>query len=467
MKMTVIKNNISILFVILILLQIMIVLYFGRIKNEICSISDKIMKNEVFSIISDLRETNLTKKYEIQQENRQFFQLPSFWPFDLKANNYQTIGSEVGRTANRNHKKNDRLDQAKMSLTKTGSFFYYSALSVSDNLLLSKDGFLEVSKKYMSVSHFDLVKGMLFGDISSMDKDFKHNLKVIGMLHVVSASGYNVSLLLGVLSIFFKKIFSGVGWMFFALGSVFFYTLLAGAQPSIIRASIMTSINLICSFVFRRQRRPLRILAITVIIMLLFNISYLESISFQLSVLATMGIILSFSRGDAQKNTTLSVMYGEILALEGNSTRHLSKSAVLLIFKDSLLVTLSAQVLVWPVLLLHFGEFNLVSLVANTFLLWLTPLITIFGMIFVVFGWLVGGGLFSFGDLIVRMLYFFLWLVIYIFETATQFFSKFGWMNYETVLRPSWPLIFLYWGLVLVFFKIKQYICNKYAKASI
>src|SRR3989344_8142700 len=84
-----------------------------------------------------------------------------------------------------------------------------------------------------------LLLGIVFGIKEPMPKDFKNNLRTTGVLHVIAASGMNVTLIGGFISSFFTFFLKRQLALVFSIVGIMFYALLSGLEPSIIRASIM------------------------------------------------------------------------------------------------------------------------------------------------------------------------------------------------------------------------------------
>ena len=89
--------------------------------------------------------------------------------------------------------------------------------------------------------------------------------------------------------------------------------------------------------------------------MLLYNPNWLLSISFQLSFLATFGVIV----------------VAPILV------KHLER--VPKVLREDLGVTVAAQAMVLPVIAYNFGQLSLFGIVANLLILWTIPLVMISG----------------------------------------------------------------------------------------
>lgn len=200
-----------------------------------------------------------------------------------------------------------------------------------------------------------LLLGTLLGVTSGFPATFYEALRATGTLHVVVVSGYNISVLINTLArlliVFPLKIRFGI-----TLAFIVFFVLLVGPEAPVIRAAIMGSIALLAT-VLGRQGDAMRALIFVAVVMLVFNPNWLTDLSFQLSFLATLGLILIFPLLD------------QIFPGRG------------VILREDLLVTLSAQIMVWPLLAYSFGRISLVSPLVNALLLWTIPLITYFGLV--------------------------------------------------------------------------------------
>jgi len=84
-----------------------------------------------------------------------------------------------------------------------------------------------------------LLMGMVFGVNEKFPNDFRQALQTTGVLHVIAASGMNVtfvsSALLYTLGLFLNRRSA----LLFGIVGIIFYVFLVGFQPSILRASIM------------------------------------------------------------------------------------------------------------------------------------------------------------------------------------------------------------------------------------
>jgi len=234
-----------------------------------------------------------------------------------------------------------------------------------------------VIKQLIAEPHASLLIGFLFGEKALLNESTQKVLKVVGMQHVISASGYNVALVLNFASLVFGKVFTKKITSFFSLTTMLVYIFMAGITASLLRAGLMVTMLVLSTHFFHKQYLAAHSLYLTAVILLLWQPFLIHSISFQLSFLATLGLV-KFSHlfqprttNEPEKSYKLKKITLSIHIIEGIKET----------LKSSFQTTLAAQIFTLPIILFHFGELSLLSLVANTLLLWLTPLITILGLI--------------------------------------------------------------------------------------
>lgn len=115
-----------------------------------------------------------------------------------------------------------------------------------------------------------------------------------GLAHTLAASGFHVSLMLALVLRSLKyqppKMQAIAGWTALAV-----YIGLTGLQPSVIRASLMGAGTLL-GMATGRQIKPLGGLSMAATLILIWNPQWIWDVGFQLSVVATLGLILTVRR---------------------------------------------------------------------------------------------------------------------------------------------------------------------------
>lgn len=120
-----------------------------------------------------------------------------------------------------------------------------------------------------------------------------------GLAHTLAASGFHVSLLLGlVMGILRWPAIQGrlshPGLAQLGIGTVVLggYVLMTGAQPSVLRAGLM-GLGVLVGLALERRTQPLGCLLLTVTLLLVWNPTWIDDVGFRLSVMATLGLMVS------------------------------------------------------------------------------------------------------------------------------------------------------------------------------
>jgi competence protein ComEC len=117
------------------------------------------------------------------------------------------------------------------------------------------------------------------------------DFRIAGLSHALAASGFHLTVLLGtVLAV--ARSWPSLARLPLAVGAIVLFLLLAGPQPSVVRAVISGALALLAREAGRRGR-PLGLLALTVVVMLLARPMWWADLGFQLSVAATAGLLVS------------------------------------------------------------------------------------------------------------------------------------------------------------------------------
>ncbi len=300
-----------------------------------------------------------------------------------------------------------------------------------------------------------LVFAMIFGVEGQFPSDLYRFFKVMGMLHIVSASGFNVSL---VVRLFDSVLGEGIGHRFKAYlltVLVIAYFLLSSRGVSLIRASLMALLSLWLRLLFLRQSNPRNNLYMVSLFLLVLNLDFVTSVSFQLSVLATVAILWVYpaisSNSGRGSGYSSQVDLADFFNLSSQFKNLFSAGCVYL--EETFYISLAVNLVVLPLTIYHFQELSLLSLPCNLLLLWLVPLVTMTGLIwlglnliFSSFGW------WSFS----QISSFLLWLPTQLLLSAAQFLGDWDWSVIK-MPKISFSLVLLWWfGLWLVL-KIKKW----------
>lgn len=271
-----------------------------------------------------------------------------------------------------------------------------------------------------------LLLGIVFGIKEQMSKENFAQFRNAGVLHVIAASGMNVTMVGGFLSSFFTMFLRRQFALVLTILGICFYAVLAGLEPSIVRASIM-GILVFCAQILGRQRLSVYSLFLAAFAMFFISPNLLFDVGFQLSFMATLGLILIPKiRPARHASQTLRGVAGGGIG-------------------EDLLTTISAQIATLPILLFSFGTYSLWSVVVNGLVLWVVPILMMLGGIGAILGLIIE----PLGQV---FLYLSLPFLLY-FQEVISTFSRLG--GLATIREFSWQLVVGYYcflSAVLVFF---------------
>ncbi len=309
------------------------------------------------------------------------------------------------------------------------SFFYNNLYSLRQQVRGNITSGISPPQSY-------LAKAMVLGDRSSFSDDFNEKLSVSGTRHIAAISGMHIVIISSMLFIFFSCLPIKRRYVALcALFCVFLFVVFVGAPASALRAGLMGGVALIGSIVYRKPY-SFRLIAIVATAMLFFNPLLLHyDLGFQLSFLAVIGI-LSLQPVIKKKIT-------EITKKQKNKKKHKIKSFLKRnnFLADLIAVTLSAQIMVSPLVAYNFGHVSVLSIPANVLIVpllpYIIPLIVLTGV--------TGFFLFSFAS------QFLLSIVVLIIEfTAAIPFSVFYLQSFSVYI-----LVIMY---TYIFYRIRFFV---------
>lgn len=178
--------------------------------------------------------------------------------------------------------------------------------------------------------------------------ELREAFRASGLSHALAASGFHLTVLLGALRPLVARLGAPLRVVagLVAMGA---FVLLAGPQPSVLRAVLMAGVALVVLEAGGRSR-PLGLLALTVALLLLWRPQWLLDVGFQLSVVATAALVVQAPELERQIRSCLPS--GLPAALAGW-------------LPAALAVPLAASLWTLPLQMLHFGVLPIYAVPAN------------------------------------------------------------------------------------------------------
>lgn len=222
-----------------------------------------------------------------------------------------------------------------------------------------KGRFQEQTKSILPEPHASLANGMLLGKEDAFDPELYHAFQKSGTAHILVLSGYNITIVgIFIITILGLVVPFRVAWAGSLVGIILF-TLMTGAEAPAVRAAIMAIIALLAR---QGGRLHFALLALlwSAFFMVLVNPMVLRwDRGFQLSALATMGLIVA----------SPFFMW------------HLRFLPKILGARESGAATFAAQLFVLPLLLSWGNEISLFSPIANILIVSMVPAVMLFSFL--------------------------------------------------------------------------------------
>ncbi len=284
--------------------------------------------------------------------------------------------------------------------------------------------------RFLNIPSGSLVSSMVMGSRAvDLDLELQEGFRLAGLAHVLAASGFHVSLLLGVV-LTVTQSFSPRNRLFIGILTLFLYATITGFYPSILRSCLM-GLGVLVAIVNERKVKVSGSLLLAAVILLLINPLWIFDIGFQLSFLATFGLIVSLlpivDRLDWMPPTLANLIA----------------------------VPLAATIWTLPLQFYHFHRFPLYGIFTNILATPLVIIITLGGILTA----FIGVFLPLFGGAIASLLFPFVWLLIKLVEISNNLhFSSLAVGKNNVIILSLIYLIFILITYVKFGKKYKYYL---------
>lgn len=208
-----------------------------------------------------------------------------------------------------------------------------------------------------------LLQAMILGDEINLDEDLRQAYADTGIVHIIAISGGNIS-------VFFVVVAFLLGWIrrrkymwvkyAVALPIIWFYVLMAGAQPSAMRAAVMFSI-LAFGIMMQKNKNGLNQLMAAAFMLLCSEPAWLFSIGFELSFVAVLSILLFF-----KPVYQLLPITGRKVGRDGPKILKVA-FAIGDAFGSVVSMSIAAELLVAPLVMFYFNTYPIMFALANVF----------------------------------------------------------------------------------------------------
>lgn len=308
------------------------------------------------------------------------------------------------------------------------NFFEETKIFIYEHLFFIKDKFELAINKSIAEPSASFINGILFGTRQSMPEDLKIAFQRTSTTHILAISGYNIAIISEVILLALIYFFKRRTSFWISVISIIIFTIMVGASASVVRASVMGLILLFANS-YGRLYDPKNSIILAGAIMILANpMNLVFDIGFQLSFLAVIGLLYLYPLIDRK------IKAGENI-----------KS-----LKEIFLMTLSAQIMVMPLIIYYFENLSLIGIVANIFILPFVPFSMLAGFL--------SGFLGIFSSLLGQLVGYIAWAITSYQIYMVNFFAGF---RYSAITITMEPITILAMYLIIFYFIFRGHFVRK------
>ena len=260
--------------------------------------------------------------------------------------------------------------QLQSGFAQYGGFMYHPTIlahatpETPDYALAVRDWFSRnVIEKMNNEEQSNLALSYLTGQKNLLNTDQKEKLRLVGLAHVVVASGYHLSVVVNLAKKRFGKI-SRFATLAGALLLLTLYLSVTGFTASMERAGLVTTLSLLAWY-FGRKFHPMRLLIFVAAITLLINPNNVSNLAWQLSFASYSGIIILTP-------LLIKFFYGE------------RKPGY---FANLIIASVSAQIFCLPLTIYTFGSISGLAVLANVLVTPTIPLVMLLTFLLGITAW--------------------------------------------------------------------------------
>ena len=251
-----------------------------------------------------------------------------------------------------------------------------------------------------------LLAGLLIGDKTNISEETIENFRDASLSHILAISGAHFSYIILMLNYVSKKLKRKRLGQFITISAILFFMELTGNTPSVIRAGIMSMLYIIASLLHRKNNF-FSSLALSLLIQIIYNPYVIFDIGLILSYSGVLGIVFLYKKVE------------KILKLK------------------TLSVTISANIILIPIMMYNFNTFSLSFILSNIVATYLLGPLIIIGFLSTIFRF--------------KIIFFILQILSKTLLLSASIFSKLPFSKIY-VTTPSIISIIIYYAMIYFIF---------------
>ena len=283
----------------------------------------------------------------------------------------------------------------------------------------------------------NLLLGILLGKDDNLEKNIKENFQNSSLSHILAVSGMHISyVILGISIVLSKLKFPKKVTKVFTIILLIFFIFLTGKTPSVERACIMAIMSIIANLIYRKSDIITNI-STSLLIILIQNPFSIMDIGLILSFSATLGIIFSYKNIMKVLNRKEEIQNREVIKVLNKFYNKI---------KEIVSVSISAQILIFPLSIIIFNKISLTFLFSNILVSFIIGVVIIIGFLSIIFRF--------------KILFSILEILLGILTKIASTFSKI-YISNIIVATPSLVFVIVYYLIIvsigyIVFLRKKQ-----------
>lgn len=279
-----------------------------------------------------------------------------------------------------------------------------------------------------------IMVGMIIGDTSYITEETKNDFKNAGITHLLAVSGSNITYIIIFTKFLFNSLIGRKNSNYIVIIFLIIFMLVAGSSPSVVRATIMGIIIIIAEIISRKPNIYAS-LSTSALIILIYNPLSIFDMGFLLSFGGTIGIVLFYEKIKAWIINKFSI-----------------KNNVLVYIVETLSVTLSAQIVLTPIMCYAFNTISFVSILVNVLIVPISGILTILGFVTYIIGIICFPVAKFFG--------YSIFIIIRIITIIANMFSKIPFSNILVITPKIYWIIIYYLIIYRIIFKVRNRLMN-------
>lgn len=244
----------------------------------------------------------------------------------------------------------------------------------------------KIDTSELSDEEKSMIKGILLGDTGDISEETLNNFSDSNILHILSVSGMHISYMIIASNFIFNKLIGKHYSKIITTLVILIYICMVNFTPSVVRAGV-TGIIFILSNFFYRKNDVWESLALSLLVILIYNPFLIQNIGLELSFAGTIGIIIfqktlkKWIRNYLDLKNRKAIRKNEKIL---KSIMKLINSKIGELTLDAIIVTISATLTITPILLITFHKVSITGLIVSVLTSFIVGPIMILGLIFIV-----------------------------------------------------------------------------------